>query len=96
MALGRYNAESFFTVIREKEFDSQLEEICTRYQRMSELDHAIDWALSRKPHSFRHISGDYYLWVTEKLISDDFPKVKILYKVDDVNRTVVLISIEDS
>lgn len=62
---------------------------------MPELIQAIDWSLSRKPHFFTHIAADYYLWVTEELESDDFPVVKILYRVLAEEQVVVLLSIDE-
>lgn len=93
--MSSYGAGYFYSVIRETGFDKKVKELCRTYKRMSELDEAIDWALSRKPHYFDNVIDNYYLWVTETLLNEDFPKVKILYQIDEESRIVTLISIEE-
>ncbi len=84
-------------IIRESEFDTQIEELTGDYTRMDDLDNAIDWALEKNSINdtevFLNIEGDYYLWVTEEFYSLDIPKVRILYKYDG-NYTINLLSIE--
>jgi hypothetical protein len=78
--------------IRERNFDKQLQRITKSYRRMDELDEAIEWALARKPDAFFNIFEDFYVWKTERLISD-IPQLRILYRWDKPD-TVILISVE--
>jgi hypothetical protein len=71
-------------------------ELSLRYPRIPEFIKAIDWALSRRPHHFTHISSDYYLWVTAELSSDEFPDVKILYKIDEESNIVIILDIDEN
>src|SRR5688572_27247401 len=87
-----------FSIVREKSFDEQINLIARNYTRMGELDNAIDWALGRKPTKIPNIvkiSYDYYLWVTDEFYKIDIPMVRILYKVDQANKTVYLLSISE-
>lgn len=90
-----FDASYFFTIVREKDFDQKVKKISKTRKRMAEFDMAVDWALSRKPHYFTNILGNYYLWVTEELISNDFPHVRILYSINESERIVNLIDIEE-
>lgn len=38
----------------------------------------------------------YYLWVTEELSNEEFPTVRILYKILEEDQIVVLPDIEES
>jgi hypothetical protein len=85
-----------FCIVREKSFDEQIKIIARNYSRMGELDQAIDWALCRKPTRIPNIvkvSYHYYLWVTDEFYNLDIPMVRILYMVDQPNKTVYLLSI---
>ena len=82
-------------IIREAEFDRQMEELTGNYSRMDDLDSGIDWALSETNLSdtILNIEGQFYLWVTEEFFSLDIPKVRILYQYDG-EYTIHLLSIE--
>jgi hypothetical protein len=84
-----------YSIVRTEEFIAQTQELKKRYQRMPDLIRAIDWALERKPHWFSPASGKYYLWKTEELSNHAFPEVKVLYKIDEENMKVILMSIDD-
>ncbi len=87
-----------YTIVREKSFDEQVEIITRRHFRMKDLDHAIDWALSRKPTEIPNIvkiSYEYYLWVTAEFYNIDIPMVKILYRVERETNTVYLFTIAE-
>lgn len=85
-----------YQIKRTEEFIQKSVELGKGYKRTPDLIRAIDWALSRKPHYFNNVSGDYYLWVTEGLMSEDFPVVKILYKIIEDSDTVILLDIEEN
>jgi hypothetical protein len=89
-----YGAESHYKIIREPDFDRKILEIAGNFKRLKELDDAIDWALARKPHYFNEITNEFYYWVTEQLTNDQFPQLKILYRIVDSEKTVYLIDVE--
>ena len=85
-----------YTIRRTEDFIKKSHELGKRFSRVKELIKAIDWALERRPHYFTNISSDYYLWVTTELSNDDFPEVKILYKIVEDDFEVVLLDIEET
>jgi hypothetical protein len=62
---------------------------------VTDLIQAIDWALMRKPHYFTQVSGDFYLLKTDQLDNPDFPQIKVLYKINEADNTVILLDIDD-
>jgi len=85
-----------YQIKRTEEFIQKSNELRKQYKRTPELITAIDWALCRKPHYFQNISGDFYLWVTEELSNEEFPTVKILYKILEEDQIVILLDIEEA
>jgi len=84
-----------YTINRTEGFIKKNQELRAVYSRMAELISAIDWALERKPHTFTQIINDYYLLKTGQLSNPDFPQLKILYYINENEKIVVLIDIED-
>jgi hypothetical protein len=82
----------FLRFVRESKFDAKIKLIAETYQRMDELDQAIEWGLSRNPKRFNHICADFYLWKTEKLIGD-IPQLRILYRYAETEtpKTIYLV-----
>jgi hypothetical protein len=62
---------------------------------MAELDHAIDWALSRSPKRFYNFTSDYYLWKLEQM-TEGVPAVVIIYKYDETEDVVHLLDISEA
>ncbi|KAA6440271.1 hypothetical protein FEM33_06605 [Dyadobacter flavalbus] len=92
-------SESLCQIIREKEFDESVKEILKEFDRIFELDSAIDWVLSRNPTPEEIEKIDelgHYLWVTEDFTRFGIPSVRILYNYDEIERIVTLIGIEKS
>lgn len=86
-----------YSIVREPLYDSHLEELFTKYDRMKDLDNAIEWALSRKPSSIPdsvHIEDNFYIWTTEEF-STGIPTVRIVYRVDEDTKTVSLKAISE-
>jgi hypothetical protein len=84
-----------FAIVKSEEYIANLNQLTKRYGRLVELNDAIEWALSRKPHYFDKVANDIYLWITQGLMSDDFPIVKIIYRIIEDKNTVVIITIEE-
>ncbi len=84
-----------WAIVREKSFDNKVQQYCHSFERMHDFDLAIDEALSRKPKEFHHLYDHHYLWVTEKIIKG-LPEFKIYYQIDEENRKVLLIEIEEA
>jgi len=62
---------------------------------MAELEHAIDWALSREPTRFYNFTGNYYLWKLEQM-TEGVPSVVIIYKYDQQEDVVHLLDISEA
>lgn len=86
-------ATEHYAIVREHQFDESHTAIAGSYERMDEMDSAIDWALARNPQYFTNIIDDYYLWKSDKI--DGFPACRIVYHVDEVEKRVTLIDIEE-
>lgn len=88
--------ELLCNVIREPEFEEQAMSISKNYQRLDDLDQAIDWALARffrSPEIFYLIEDDKYLYKTDKIYG--FPQLRILFSVDEDLKTIKLLSIQE-
>jgi hypothetical protein len=85
-----------YSIHRTENFISKTKQLSKVYPRLSEFLNAIDWALMRRPHHFNNIIADFYLWVTAELESDEFPNVKIIYRIDEDNSKVILMEMEES
>lgn len=82
-----------YKVVKTERCIAQLQVLGREFDRMSELNKAIDWYLQRRPGIYAiEIEPRCFLWVTDQL-PYGFPVLKILYKVDDVAKTVKIISI---
>jgi len=87
-----------FAIIREHSFEEQMLRLTGTYERMAELDQAIDWALRKHPHRIPNIvrfPPDFFLWVTDEFFEINIPSVRILYRIDSQIHTVYLISIQE-
>jgi hypothetical protein len=84
-----------YQINRTEEFIKKSQELRSRYNRVTDLINAIDWVLTRKPHFFTNLIGEYYLLVTDQLSNPDFPKVKVFYRIIEETNIVVLIDIEE-
>lgn len=89
------NYKPSYQIQRTEVFIKRFNSLLKIYPRVGELLEAIDWALCRKPHSFSQISGNYYLWVTDELSSEEIPAVKIVYIIQEEENIVVLLEIEE-
>jgi hypothetical protein len=84
-----------YKVERSEEFIRQFSELRKIYLRTNDLINSVDWALSRRPHHFTKVAGDYYLWVTENIDNPEIPKIKIVYRIIDDDNKVILLAIEE-
>ena len=87
------NLHEFYAIERELEFDEDCKKFAGSYERLAELDEAIDWVIQRNPTRFIPIDG-FYMWKTDKIIN--LPSLLIIFKVDDAKRMVTLIGIEEA
>lgn len=85
-----------YKIKRTEKFIQNTSNLKSSYPRVTDLINAIDWTLQRSPHRFTNTVTNYYLWVTSELASEDFPEVKILYMIDEVEKEVTLIDIEEN
>jgi hypothetical protein len=58
---------------------------------MHEFDLAIEWAISHNPKQFPNICDDYYIWKTERVISD-IPQIVIIYQYIESESKVVFVA----
>jgi hypothetical protein len=89
-----YSAEFHYSIVRERSFQDKFESFIKDYQRLAEVESAIDWALARRPHSFTQIATDTYFLVTEDLGEFGIPSLQILYMIDSSERRVLLIDVD--
>ena len=80
--------------VRESVFDSKIKEIARSYERMHEFDQAIEWGLERNPKQFYNICEDFYLWKTERLVSE-IPQLRILYRYVESEKTVYFVAVDE-
>ena len=94
-------APEFYQIIRQKLFDAQLVSICDSYNRMKEVDMAIDWALCR--FNAKEMEDDiiplgkknYYMWILSRLLIPGFVQVRIVFHVDEFHKKITLIEISE-
>ena len=84
-----------YKVIRTEDFVQKTQLLRKTYSRIPELIDAADWMLMRKPHTFMVVADQFYLWRTDKLTNPEFPMINILYKIDETEKTVTMIAIDD-
>ena len=84
-----------YEVIKTEEYIQQFNEIYKRLPRTKELSDAITWALQRYPHSFDNLVPNFYHWITEELASEEYPVVKLLFRIDEEEKRVILLSVEE-
>jgi hypothetical protein len=89
-----YGAQSHYTIIRESSFQKKIDLFKIDHSRLAEFESALDWALARKPHSFNQLFNDTYFLVTEDLGEFGIPSLRILYPIDSVKKTVLLIDVD--
>jgi hypothetical protein len=83
-----------YRVKKSSKCQDQFRALAEEFDRMQELNNAIEWYLSRMPRAYAFcIEGDTFLWVTDDL-ANGFPLLRILYSVNDDDRTVVILSIQ--
>jgi len=83
-----------YKVTKTEECLQNLHELSKNYGRATELVNAIEWALARKPHQFNHLANDFYFWITDEL-NIQFPVVKIVYRINEEEHTVIVLTIEE-
>ena len=93
--MGERELPPTYKVERSEDFIQQFYELRKIYSRANDLIEGIDWALSRQPHKFTKVAGDFYLWVTENIANPEIPKLKILYRIFEEGYRVFLLAIED-
>jgi hypothetical protein len=89
-----FGAEFHYTIVREKSFQEKMEVFIADYERLAEVDSALDWALARQPHSFTQLINDTYFLVTEDLGEFGIPSLKILYLIEPAEKRVLLIDVD--
>jgi len=80
-------------IVKKPSYERHLERLSKDYERIDELSHAIDWALSRNPKRFTSIIGKDYIWKTPK--RRGFPQVRVFYQIDEKSQTVYLLAIAE-
>ncbi len=73
------------------------------YPTIIDFNKFLNWHLQKNPHYFKHESGDYYSLSSSDLQTPNlllaakrvthFPNVKVLYHIDDEQKSVTLMSI---
>ena len=94
MSFSRTYRKSY-EVTKTEEYIQQFDEIYKRFPRSIELNNAIVWALERYPHSFENLAHDFYHWITAELASEEYPIVKILFRILSEENKVILLSVEE-
>ena len=84
------------SVDREKAYDDALASISGSFERMDEIDSAIEWAiihLQFKPRkSMVTIKPNCYVWRLRK-ISNKFPDVAVAFALDESERKIYLVNL---
>lgn len=93
--MGERQLPPTYKVVKTEAFIEQFSALKKIYKRMDDLLNGIYWALSRHPHRFNKLTGDYYLWVTGNVDNDEIPKVQILYIIIEEHFQVTLLGIDD-
>lgn len=88
-----------YTIRREILFENQFTKISKDYNRIADLESAIDWFLVRANSDEKYVTrignpGDHFLWKFND-IHKDFPQLLILYKVDNKKEMIYLISVKE-
>ncbi len=86
---------NLYTISREKLFDEKLLAIAKNYERLEELDHAMEWGLIRNPNNFTNVINSYYLWVMNKTPFNKFPQLRILFEFNKEKGIINLIDLEE-
>ena len=84
-----------YKVIKTEDCLQNLKDLSKTYGRTVELINGIEWALARHPHRFNQLSNNFYYWITEELTNIKFPTVKVVYRINDEENTVVVLTIEE-
>ena len=76
--------------------ESQIQPLRQEYKRFEELEKAIVWFLERTPRAgiTIDIGQNSRIWVTDNLPAD-FPKLRMIYMIEDHTQTVTILSIEN-
>jgi hypothetical protein len=80
-----------------EDFTKAFDDIGKKYQRINELYDAIKWYLAKNPASeeFERLDGNDFLWKTGKLVDGIFPQLKILLRVNDKDKKVILLLVAE-
>jgi len=85
------------TVIRENDYDSILAQVSKTFDRMEELDHAIEWAIIRAIEKgskrFAPLGNGGYIWRLNS-ISPSFPPLLVTFYYDEPKQTIHLIALK--
>jgi hypothetical protein len=84
-----------YQIKRTEQFIRKCQDLKKSYSRVQELIQSIDWHLSRKPHYFSNISGDYYVLKTGLLSNPQFPQLSVLYLINEEEDSIMLIDINE-
>lgn len=92
-----------FTIIRTEDFIQASGSLIETYPTLIEFNKFLNWHLQKNPYIFNQESGDYYSLSSSDLHTPDlllaakkvtyFPNVKVLYHIDDEQKSVILLSI---
>jgi len=92
-----------FTIIRTEEFIRASSSLIEAYPTLIEFNKFLNWHLQKDPYRFERDTGDYYTLSSSDLQTPDlllaakrvtlFPNVKVLYRIDQEQRSVTLMSI---
>lgn len=86
---------TLYTIIREPAFDEKMMLIAKNYERLDDLDSAIDWQLARNPKEFDNIEDTpLYLWRFAPVL-DGFPQLVIIFRFDEDLGRVTLIDVRE-
>ncbi len=76
------------------EFNEQVEALKGMYPRIDQSIMAITWALKKDPREYDHIVGDYYTIESKSISKENFPDVKVMYRILADQGMVTLMAVE--
>lgn len=84
-----------YQITRTEKYIQKNHELTKTFPRLKELNKAVEWALSRKPHHFTPVTDEYYVLVTQQLENPEFPEVRILYLINQEEQRITLLDIDE-